>query len=117
MMKILERSRPLTSVLDYSIAEIERFLRDKLSHYADVQEAYLFGSCACGEVGAWSDIDLIVIMETDTPFIDRSRQFDDLVELDIPVDLLVYTPQEFSKLRISESGFWADFRRSHRRLV
>ena len=81
MTKILERSRPLTSVLDYSVAEIERFLRDRLLRYTDVQEVYLFGSCACGKVNAWSDIDLIIIMETDVSFIDRSRQFDDLAEL------------------------------------
>lgn len=65
-----------------------------------VERAWVFGSVARGEATRRSDIDLIVILDTDKPFLDRYEG----ILLDIHralrrgVDLLIYTPTEFAHL-------------------
>ena len=113
--KILEKSRPGTSLLDFRREEVVAFLRDRLRD-RQVLHAFLFGSMVAGGAGAWSDIDLIVVQETTLPFIERAREFSDLFDLGVPVDVLVYTPDEFAELRAGDSGFWQEFNRSHLRL-
>lgn len=116
MTKILERSRPFTSILDFSTTDIESFFRRKLDQHK-IEAAYLFGSYVQGLASAWSDIDILIVMPTTIPFIERSRIFDNLYELGLPVDILVYTPEEFSLLKTSDSGFWSSFRDHHQRIV
>ncbi len=116
MKKILERSRPLTSILDFSTTDIEAFFQRKLSRH-EIDAAYLFGSYVQGLASAWSDIDLLIVMPTTSPFIERSRAFDDLYELGLPIDVLVYTPEEFKTLKTSNSGFWKNFRNHHQRVI
>ena len=115
-MKILEQSRPKVSLLDFSIAEIIQYLQDKLSRF-QINTAYLFGSCVSGSTSAWSDVDIVIVMETDRPFLERPRIFAKHIDLGIPVDILVYTPDEFNTLRNSETGFWKSFREYHRRII
>jgi predicted nucleotidyltransferase len=115
-MKILERSRPKTSVLDFDPRNVRRFLREKLLDHG-VKEAYLFGSFAEEKCTPWSDLDLVVILQTDLPFVERGRDFEDLFELGIPIDLLVYTPQEFLQLQVSDSPFWKTFNRQKMKLI
>ena len=115
-MKVLEQSRPAVSILDFSTAEIVQYLQDRLSRF-QISAAYLFGSCVAGTPSAWSDIDIVVVMETDRPFLERPRIFADHIDLGIPVDILVYTPDEFNTLSNSAAGFWKSFRENHRRIV
>ncbi|MCR4427557.1 MAG: nucleotidyltransferase domain-containing protein [Firmicutes bacterium] len=64
----------------------------------NVQRVIHFGSHARRSVRSSSDIDLIIIRPTDQPFVHRA---DDLVGLfppGTPVDLLVYTPEEWAHL-------------------
>ena len=63
----------------------------------------LFGSGARGELGLTSDIDLIVIIESNKSFIERSQ---DIYQKIQPrnVDLLIYTPNEFT-LMVNENLF------------
>lgn len=57
-----------------------------------------FGSYARGENNSGSDLDLIVEMETEQPFFQRSAEIESIFALrDWPMDLLVYTPEEYSK--------------------
>jgi predicted nucleotidyltransferase len=57
-----------------------------------------FGSYARGDWGVGSDLDLIVILESsDQPFEKRSLAWDTR-ELPVPVDLLIYTKDEWKKL-------------------
>ena len=67
----------------------------------------LFGSRARDEADAYSDYDLIVIKHTNRPFLQRLRDMVPyLVEFDRPADILVYTPDEFERMR--QTGFgWA----------
>lgn len=113
---VLQRSRPGVSVLDFSREEIIRTLRQRLKS-RKVEQAYIFGSFAEGLSGAWSDIDLIIVCDTDEPFIERARQFWDLLDLGIPLDIIVYTPEEFAQLWESDSGFWKTIRACHIKLI
>jgi len=73
-----------------------------LKHY-EPERIILFGSRARGEADEQSDYDLVVIKHTDRPFLERLRDMVPyLVKLARPVEILVYTPEEFE--RMSETG-------------
>jgi len=114
--KVLERSRPKTSVEDIGVAEIKSFLAEKLRGLG-VRRAFLFGSVAEGTCGAWSDIDVVVVYDTDRPFVERPRDFEALFDLGIPVDILAYTPEEFDRMGKTCTGFWKEFERTCVRIV
>lgn len=81
--------------------EVERWLRrlPKALAGRGAQEAYLFGSWATGEADEMSDVDLIVVAPSERPFVDRFRDFPEALNAPTGVDLLVYTPDEFSRQR------------------
>lgn len=66
-----------------------------------VLRAIVFGSFARGDVSRHSDLDIIIIQDTDKRFLDR---YDDLLSAisaavhGRDVDLLIYTPQEFAQM-------------------
>ena len=63
------------------------------------ERIYLFGSQARGEAAEDSDIDLLVILpESDLPRHQReARSYDLLWRLTAPVDVLVFTKEEFNR--------------------
>lgn len=70
------------------------------------ESAWLFGSFARNEERPGSDLDLIVVKNTERPFLERAREFDDLWSIFPALDLLVYTPKEFAALQQEEArGF------------
>ncbi|GIV84817.1 MAG: nucleotidyltransferase [Candidatus Roseilinea sp.] len=78
-------------------SELERCVQVLREQYAP-EQILLFGSLASGEVGEWSDIDLVIIKETDQRFLDRVREVMSLLKPRVGMDILVYTPQEFARL-------------------
>ena len=73
-----------------------------LKHY-EPERIILFGSQTRGEVDEHSDYDLVVIKRTDRPFLERlCDMVPYLVKFAYPVDILVYTPEEFEQM--SETG-------------
>jgi len=109
--EVLHSSRPTISVTDFSRDEIIAFLHKKLAQH-DIEKAFIFGSLANGECSNWSDIDVIIVKQTDVVFIERGAEFFDLFDLGIPVDILVYTPQEFNLLLQDPSPFWRQIQNS-----
>jgi uncharacterized protein len=81
-----------------------------------VEEAYFFGSFADGDFNKYSDIDMILVQETDLPFHERALAFSDLLDLVPTTDIMVYTRAELTRL-IDEgaSGFWKSVRGSMKR--
>ena len=65
----------------------------------------MFGSVARGEADEWSDLDLIVIADTDRAFFERFRDFDGFCEVWPRLDLLVYTSAEFERMVNEENPF------------
>ena len=73
------------------------------------QAAWIFGSHARGTASAESDIDLIVVAPTDRPFVERFRDYlPAILDAGVGVDLLVYTPDEFVRMRAEERPFLID---------
>ena len=71
--------------------------------------AWIFGSHARGTAGADSDVDVIVVAPTGRPFVDRFRDYlPAIVEAGVGVDMLVYTPEEFARMRAAERPFLVD---------
>ncbi len=61
---------------------------------------YLFGSWARGEQDEASDLDVVVIMRTDLPFLERALPLCRDFPLELgAVDLLVYTPEEWQEMQ------------------
>jgi len=77
--------------------EIENITTQIVQKYGP-EKIILFGSAARGEVGPDSDADFLVI-KSRTPCYgsDRIRELSGLIDRDIPVDFLVYRPEEFKK--------------------
>ena len=78
-------------------AELQRIL--KALPKLGVQRAILFGSLARGDVGAQSDLDLILVVETRERFLERCARFYRALEPAVGMDILVYTPGEFEATR------------------
>jgi predicted nucleotidyltransferase len=77
-------------------AELERILT-RLKMDPSVRLVLLFGSLARADARDHSDIDLIVVKDTQMRFLDRLDEFyDDAREA---MDVLVYTPQEFEEMK------------------
>ena len=65
-----------------------------------------FGSYARGNWGVGSDLDIVVIMaECELPPEQRGLAFDTITGLPVPVDLLVYTAEEWEQLRADGAAF------------
>ena len=69
----------------------------------DPERIILFGSHARGEPAA--DIDVVLIKETGDRFLDRLKHVYERWSLPVAVDILVYTPAEWTQLVQEERGF------------
>jgi len=82
-----------------------RQLLDALRRYRP-ERVYLFGSWARGEEDDLSDLDVVVIKRTSSPFFDRLREVLDLLPPGTSgIDVLVYTPEEFEAMRREGNAF------------
>ena len=67
----------------------------RIVRVVDPEKFILFGSRARGESRVHSDLDVLVIMESTEPRCQRSIPlFGALSDIMIPMDILVYTPEE-----------------------
>ena len=71
----------------------------RLAEIPEVIQAILFGSYAAGRRDLFTDIDLIVIMESDQEVVQRTAQLYQKLQSGVDLDLLVYTPEEFERMR------------------
>lgn len=78
-------------------AELNRYLTLLTKHYHP-QKILLFGSMAIDQIGEWSDLDLVIIKDTEKRFLDRTKEVIQLLQPRIGADILVYTPEEFARL-------------------
>ncbi len=84
-------------------SEIDKIAKQIIDKYKP-EKIILFGSAARGEFRPDSDADFLVI-KTDTPLYgaDRIRELSRMIDRDIPVDLLVYRPEELEqRLKIGD---------------
>jgi len=77
--------------------EIER-VATRLGRAANAERVILFGSHARGEAKENSDVDFVIIAESQQPRFKRSRELYKLLRpYPFGMDILVYTPQEIEK--------------------
>ena len=86
----LERRRLLERELSLVVERLK-------TEYAPKQ-IILFGSLAKGDTHEWSDIDLVIIKDTDKEFLDRLEEAVLIAKPEVGINLLVYTPEEFKEM-------------------
>ncbi|PYQ55116.1 MAG: nucleotidyltransferase domain-containing protein [Acidobacteria bacterium] len=86
---------PTPAEVEHTIQEMVRRIAERF----EPERVILFGSQARGNAGPDSDIDLLVVMETDSrrrTAIEIRMALDDIV---MPKDIIVITPDEFDRRR------------------
>jgi uncharacterized protein len=81
-----------------SLDEVRRRIREYAAG-TGVARAIVFGSFARGDADLASDVDVILIEPTSRPFLERGLAHMPLFRIGVGVDLLVYTPEEYDRLR------------------
>jgi len=76
--------------------QLKRILEEMEPYEAE--RIILFGSHARGEADEYSDLDLVVIKDTDERFLDRLARVYELAPESGAMDVLVYTPDEFTTM-------------------
>ncbi len=72
----------------------------------EARAAWLIGSRARGTDDAHSDIDAIIVAESERPEVERFKDhLPAIVASPVGVDLFIYTPEEFERLRSEERPF------------
>ncbi len=66
---------------------------------------FLFGSFARGDYSEASDVDLLIVGKFKEKFFDRIGKVISLNDTELPVEPLVYTPEEFSKMSREKNPF------------
>ena len=77
--------------------ELDRFVRI-VSAEMSPERIIVFGSAATADIGEWSDLDVVAIMETDLPFLERLQLVLRRVSPKVTLDLFVYRPKEWAEL-------------------
>lgn len=81
------------------VKEFERLALKAARKNKNIQSIYLFGSYACGNAGAHSDADIMVVLfQDDRRPMDRLDEF--ILEFStgpVPADVLVYTVSEINR--------------------
>ncbi len=96
--------------------EIER-VAIRIAEAANAERVVLFGSHARGEAGEASDVDLMIIAESDLPRFKRSRELYKLLRpYPFAMDLIVYTPEEIERGKRSAVSFVSTVLREGRTL-
>jgi len=102
-------SEPVSGSLSSKRDEYRRLLEVSLeeavfviSKLDGVERVSLVGSYAKGRADLFTDLDLVVIMQTDLSFIDRLKLIYGNLCLPVDVDVLCYTPEEFEKIKAKD---------------
>jgi predicted nucleotidyltransferase len=69
----------------------------------EVREAFVFGSFATGRVGPTSDLDVLIVRDTELGIVDRVADLKFAARGEVGLDLIVVTPQEYSSTFMASS--------------
>ncbi len=87
------------------LQEIKR-VAERMGRAANAERVVLFGSHARGDAAEHSDVDLMIVAESDLPRFKRSRELYKLLRpYPFAMDLIVYTPQEIERGKRSPISF------------
>lgn len=103
-MKVIYRGNPERR--ETLLRELARILKI-MGEIPTIQKVILFGSLVSGEVGIKSDLDLLVIQETEQRPLARVEALMQRINPRVATDILVYTPAEFTRLLEQPNQFMA----------
>jgi predicted nucleotidyltransferase len=79
------------------LSDLDALRQCMAPHVGRARRVIAFGSVARGQADPGSDLDLMIIADTDRPFFERFKDFAGLYEIWPRLDLLIYTPEEFAR--------------------
>jgi predicted nucleotidyltransferase len=79
-------------------SELRRVAKVLIKRYKP-EKIIVYGSLASGKAGEDSDLDLVVVKKTGKRFYDRIGEVLRLVEPREAMDVLVYTPEEYMRMK------------------
>ena len=88
--------------------ELKRIVDIIVRNYSP-EKIILFGSLTKGDIHEWSDIDLIIIKFTEDDPWERAIKVDRFIEHKVPVDILIYTPEEVRQRLAMNDYFVKEF--------
>jgi len=71
----------------------------RLRSMPEVIRVILFGSYADGRRDLFTDLDILVIMDTEKSYLQRTADLYQALQVDVDMDLFVYTPLEIKQMR------------------
>jgi predicted nucleotidyltransferase len=77
---------------------LRRILK-KLQAKPEVMKVILIGSYASGRSDLFTDLDLVVVMDSEKDFVTRKAELYPELHAGVDLDLLVYTPDEFDRMK------------------
>ena len=81
------------------LEEAVKRIREKLSRRPEVELVVLFGSYARGACDLLTDLDVLVVMRSEKPFVERVAQLYRELDVGVDMDLVCYTPEEFERMK------------------
>ncbi len=72
---------------------------DQVREIPEIIKVISFGSYNSGTRDLFTDLNLVVIMETEKDFIKRTADLYGILKFEVDLDLLVYTPIEFNNMK------------------
>lgn len=95
-----------------TVEERKHILNDELKRIVELvvkeyspEKIILFGSLVNNNIHEWSDIDMVVIKDTNKRFLDRLHEVHLMTKPKVGVNFIVYTPNELRKM-IEENRYF-----------
>lgn len=99
-MRGLEQARQrYRQALDSAIEDIAV----QLAEIPEVRRAVLFGSAAAGRRDLFTDLDVLVVIDSEDDFVTRTARLRQRLHAGVDLDLVAYTPDELE--RMADYGF------------
>jgi len=80
-----------------ALEEALRGILARLASIPEVERVILFGSYAAGRRDLFTDLDLLVVMDSSKDFVTRTAELYPTIQSGVDLDVLVYTPEEFER--------------------
>jgi uncharacterized protein len=91
--ELTSRRREYGAALDAALDQIVA----ALARQPQVQRAILFGSYAQGRRDLFTDLDILIVVDSPLDFVTRTAEMYRSLSSPVDVDLLVYTPEELER--------------------
>ena len=91
---IKQRAENISAIHD-AIDDLVRYAHA----HSNIIKIVQFGSTVRGRVDAFSDLDVLVVMDTDMNFFDRNAEIKTAFKAPVDADIICYTPDEIDKNR------------------